>query len=640
MLINVDNGGTFTDFWTFDTDRKVRVKTRTTPHDLSECLFEGLRLLSEDIYRKADIGRLLAETKYIRYSTTQGTNALVQRKGPRIGLILSSKSVFEEMFGGDEQSELLKTLIGSRVEEIEPEVLKGADPSDEAAGDRVMQVVNNLTASGANRIVISLGSPEAEQSLQRFAAARFPKHLLGTVPILKTSDVTADANQARATWTAVFNAFLHPAIERFLYNTDNRLKAMNLSAPLLVFRNDGLAGRVAKTPAIKTYGSGPEGGVYGAAALAHRYDYDHLVTIDVGGTTTDFAVIEKGSPSRHLFGKIESVEISMPMSELRSIGVGGGSIIKIENGAIKVGPDSVGAAPGPACFGYGGTQATITDVKLLKGVIDPDRYFGGRMSLDADRAANALQRNIAEPLGIDLESAIDMTEDAWVGAIAEQLRGYVLEDTVLGAFGGAGPFSICAIADAVAIHKIIVPAAAAVFSASGIGESDIGHRYDDMLSGPDDPDAAAERVSALLARARQDMFAEGFELADCKLEWTLRDADGKKTHLAGNDVAAALGKLKPGISVLDLTVSHAIRYDRRDTARNGSGNGAARMATRTVRFRAGKERDVPVHAVDALAPGTAGRGPAIIEDAYFTLPVPDGWSFAVTDAGDIELKRK
>lgn len=637
MYINVDNGGTFTDFWAFDADRRFRVKTRTTPHDLSECLFEGLRLLSEDIYRKADIGRLLAETKHIRYSTTQGTNALVQRKGPRIGLILPSENVAAQMRrAGGETAEMYDTLIGSRIAVLDPVVLAGADPKDDLVGDQVMAAINGLTSAGANRIAISLGSRDAEYAVQRFAARRFPQHLLGTVPLLKASDVSSDADPARATWTAALNAFLHPAMERFLFNTDNRLKAMNFSAPLLVFRNDGMAGRVAKTPAIKTYGSGPEGGVCGAVALASSYGYDHLVTLDVGGTTTDFGIVDKGQAVKHAFGKLETVEVSIPMSDLRSIGVGGGSVIRAVEGAIRIGPESVGAAPGPACFGFGGTQATITDVKLLKGVIDPDHYFGGRMQLDVKRAEKAIKTNIAEPLGLDLWAAVDAAEKAWVDAIARQLKTYVTPGTVLGAFGGAGPFSVCAIAAAVGAKKVIVPSMAAVFSASGIGESDIGHRYDDLLNGPENGEAAQARIDALMTRARQDMFAEGFALEDCSTRWCITTADGQTLTPGSEGVAAVLAALRPGPSVLNLVVSASTGRNRGATAKTGNGPLKA-SGNRNVRLHGGRDQSVPLYAVDDLTPGMSSQGPAIVEDAYFTLPVLDGWTFKVIDVGDIEF---
>lgn len=634
MYITVDNGGTFTDFWAFDERRSFRVKTRTTPHDLSECLFEGLRLLSEEIYRTADLTRLLRETRNIRYSTTQGTNALVQRKGPRVGIVLADAGVVRAMRGDGEAASMLEALVGDRVEVMDPAGLTA--PGDEAAADAVMQAVNRLTAQGANRIVVSLGSRAAERAFARHAGRRFPQHLLGTVPILMASDVTGDAERARATWTAVLNAFLHPAMERFLYNTDNRLKALKFHSPLLVFRNDGLAGRVAKTSAIKTYGSGPEGGVRGAEALARRYGFAHLVTLDVGGTTTDIGIVEDGASPRHRFGRLEAVEVSIPMSEMRSVGVGGGSVIRMAADGIRVGPDSVGAAPGPACFGFGGTAATITDVKLMKGVVDPGRYFGGRMQLDAARARAAIEANIAAPMGIDAERAADAMEAAWVEAVARHLRAAVRPGSVLGAFGGAGPFCICAIADAIGVKQVIVPAMAAVFSASGIGESDIGHRYEAAVTAGD----AAAHVEELTRRARADMFAEGFDLDKCVRSWTLFDPAGKAHDL---DPADAAGRIAApggdGAFLIGLTVSHPIGHNAQAAAAGTERGEAKASGTRRVRFSGADEADAPVYLMEDLAPGMAGQGPAIIEDPYFTLPLPAGWRFAVTPQGDVLLSR-
>jgi N-methylhydantoinase A/oxoprolinase/acetone carboxylase beta subunit len=213
---------------------------------------------------------------------------------------------------------------------------------------------------------------------------------------------------------------------------------------------------------------------------------------------------------------------------------------------------------------------------------------------------------------------------------------------VLGAFGGAGPFSICAVADAVGVKRVLVPSMAAVFSASGIGGSDIGHRYDDMLTGPEPAAAARARVEAMLTRARQDMFAEGFELARCQVEWTLREPDGTRRRPTTETVAAALGALKPGISVLDLVVSHPVGRDVA-AAVDGAQRPAAQapaQGSRRLRFGPDGEVQVPVHVVDDLVPGMTGAGPAIVEDPYFTLPVPRGWTFTVTAAGDFQLDRR
>jgi N-methylhydantoinase A/oxoprolinase/acetone carboxylase beta subunit len=641
MYINVDNGGTFTDFWAFDESRRFRAKTRTTPHDLSECLFEGLRLLAEDIFRAPDLRRLLAETRYIRYSTTQGTNALVQRKGPRIGLVLPLADDPEMMRAGDGVANMYDSLVGDRIERIDPRLL--SNPHTDGGGrpvDAVMNAVNALTARGANRIVVSLGARE-EHEFQRLAALRFPQHLLGTVPLLLATDVTADRNRVRATWTAILNAFLHPAMERFLFNTDNRLKALHLRAPLLVFRNDGLSGRVAKTSAIKTYGSGPEGGIRGAEALAQNYGYKHFVTLDVGGTTTDFGVVENGRAARISYGRLGAVEVSIPMSDLRSVGVGGGSIIRVQNGTIAVGPESAGAAPGPACFGFGGTQATITDVKLLKGVIDPNHYFGGRMTLDLARARSAIETNVAAPLGLGVDEAADAMEGAWVEAVGKHLRQYLKDGSVLGAFGGAGPFSICAIADAVGVKRVIVPALAAVFSASGIGESDIGHRYEIAVSGRTDRQEASRRIDALLARARQDMFAEGFELSSCQQSWSLRDKNGVANTIPAEALIDRLAASADGAEIMvELVVTHPVTHNRRPVRSSAASATASNSLTRTARLSGPTSLSLPVFLMEDLGPGATGKGPAIIEDDYFTLPVLDGWSFTITAQGDIELSRR
>ena len=212
---------------------------------------------------------------------------------------------------------------------------------------------------------------------------------------------------------------------------------------------------------------------------------------------------------------------------------------------------------------------------------------------------------------------------------------------MLGAFGGAGPFSICAVADAVGVKRVLVPSMAAVFSASGIGESDIGHRYDDMLTGTEPAEAAEARVKAILTRARQDMYAEGFDLAACRLDWTLRETDGRKRRLTTEEVAPALTALKPGISVLDLVASHAVGHNRRPATRSGNGSASApARATRWVRLDGTAPAEVPVHLVDDLLPGMTGAGPAIIEDPYFTLPVLKGWTFTVTAQGDFQLDRR
>ncbi len=266
-------------------------------------------------------------------------------------------------------------------------------------------------------------------------------------------------------------------MERFLYGAERRLKSYRVVNPLLVYRNDGASSRVAKSVALKTYSSGPRGGLEGTAALARTYGLDHILMMDIGGTTTDVGVVRDGQIDADERGTIKGVPISYPMSNVHSSGVGGSSVISVKDGAITVGPRSVGAAPGPACFGFGGKEATITDVNLLLGVLDADTYLDGTFTLDAERSRQVITATIAQPLGISLEEALVRMEQAYFAALAAAFADLVEDGTTLAAFGGAGPMSAAGAARLAGVHTVLIPRMAAVFSAFGISFSDIGKTY-------------------------------------------------------------------------------------------------------------------------------------------------------------------
>ena len=266
---------------------------------------------------------------------------------------------------------------------------------------------------------------------------------------------------------------------------------------------------------------------------------------DVGGTTTDIGLVERNDVRTDRRGRVEEVPISFPLVNVHSVGVGGSSIIRVANGTLVVGPESVGGAPGPACFGLGGREATITDAFLLMGLLDPASYFGGELQIDVARARAAIAEKVAQPLAISEEAAAQRMEGAWVAKIAHSLKAFtrVQRDTVLAAFGGAGPFVVCKVAEAVGIQRVIIPKLAAVFSAFGIGFSDISHQYNVPL--PEVSDAALETARrTLLERASRGMYAEGFALADCRtaftLQATLPDGSEKDFPAKGKKVPAKL----------------------------------------------------------------------------------------------------
>ena len=479
-LINIDNGGTLTDFCLVDGGEVRYTKTLTTPYDLSRCLFDGLTKVSELAYSEPRLAALLQSTDCIRYSTTQGTNALVQRAGPQLGLLVTDPTLVEGLAATQAQEDLLAALVGDRWGAI------SLDADDEALSRELLARVNDLSARGARRLVIAVSGADGagdEARVKGLLLRLYPRHLLGAVPLLFSWELVADPDDIRRTWSGLLNAFLHPAMERFLFNADRRLRDARARQPLRIFRNDGASSRVSKSAALKTYSSGPRGGLEGTRALAAHYGLRHLVMLDVGGTTTDIGVVSDGAIHVDRRGTIEHAPSSLELAAITSYGVGGSSIFRVVDGSLRVGPDSVGAAPGPACFGLGGDQPTITDVLLLAGLLDPATYLGGTLPLYPDRSAKVIEDKIAGPLGIPLDDALRQMEEAHAAAIAAALADAttVTGDTVLAAFGGAGPMTVCGAARRAGARHVLIPRTAAVFSAFGIGFSDLGQRYEQPL---------------------------------------------------------------------------------------------------------------------------------------------------------------
>ena len=634
LLVSIDNGGTLTDVCAVKDGELFFGKTLTTPHDLSRCFMDALSVLMERLYGEADLPRLATEVEHIRYSTTQGTNALVQRKGPRLGVICASGDEIEALRGEPQQAELFDALVGERRATIDV-----SDGDDEAVRRRIAETVNNLTANGANRIVVSFDGPDAaerEARFRRIIYREFPRHLLGAVPLIFGTEMSKSPDRVRRTWAALLNAFLHPAMEHFLYNAEDQLRDLRARHPLLIFRNDGGSTRVARTVARNTYSSGPRGGGEGALALLAAYGIEHAVSMDIGGTTTDIAAFGGGAVREQAFGLVEGIEVPFRLADIHSVGAGGSAIMSVADGTVKVGPDSAGAAPGPACFARGGTEPTYTDVLLLSGLLDPASYFGGKLKLDAERARKAVQEKVADPLGVSLEAALTAVSGAYHDKIADAMRADVADhpDTVLMAFGGAGPMSGCRVAERLGLKRVLVPRMSAVFSAFGIGFSDIADTFTEALESPDA--AALEAAAAdLMVQARRGMRAEGFNLDDCRIAAALAYGEGdgqaeQAVDVDNPDVAA----LPQGPCQLVLTVTRPIaHFHLADIAAADAG------AAQPGGSRAGIHGELPLYRLPDLAIGAHAEGPALVEDELFTCEVPPGWSFRITGNGDIDLTR-
>lgn len=628
-LINIDNGGTLTDICVASDTDVYYTKTLTTPADLSECFFTGITKAAEEVFGDDSLPELLQHTRLIRYSSTQGTNALIERKGPSIGIITDESDLAERLQFSDATSTLFADLVGSKVAVVDPE---SADLESS-----LVQAINTLTTAGAERLIVAIEDPQQEKAYKHAFLQNFPRHLLGSVPVLFSWEFTADSVRTRRLWSAILNSFLHPTLERFLYSAEHRLRAHKVKNPLLIYRNDGASARVAKSVALKTYSSGPRGGLEGTRALAEAYGFEHVLMIDVGGTTTDVGAVEDLRIATDRRGAIDGVPISFELSDVRSAGVGGSSIFRVIGGEIRVGPDSVGAAPGPACFGFGGTEATITDVNLLLGVLDPETYLNGELRLDPERSRQVIRQNIAEPLGVDLEQALLLMEHAHAERVAEAFAEQVRPDggTTLAAFGGGGPMGACMAARAAGVSRVIVPKLAAVFSAFGISFSDIAQSYDVDITGSSDQEITAKQAE-LLAQAERYMYQEGYDVADCELSWNLilENADGSEQSRGdlGESVTPSAGQRL----VLELQARYVLPHPTLSATTPTVKASAQSSGSRSLLGADGRN-DVPVYELEDQPANVGGEGPAIVEGPFFTARVPEGWGFVVSDAGDLIL---
>lgn len=630
LLINVDNGGTFTDVCVSDGERLEIAKSATTPHDLTICFVEALTRVSEVLYGEDDIARLLQEADHLRYSTTAGTNAVVESTGSAIGVIVAEgeKDKLYGLASGMNGNPLWPAMVPS-----DPIGLP-IEPSIDQA--KVTEVVNGLLGQGANRIVVCLPTAQAEKEVKGIIFDSFPRHLLGAVPVLFSYELSSDRDHARRLSTSVLNAFLHPVMEGFLFGAEEVARRHHMETPLLIFRNDGASARVAKTIALKTYSSGPAGGLVGASQYANHYQAKAVVSFDIGGTTTDYAAVIDGKPAALSYGQAGGLPFSFEMGEVESIGAGGSSILSVEGGDIKVGPRSMGAAPGPASFARGGTEAAITDVLLLVGVLDGDNFLGGTIKLDAERAAQAVQKNIADPLGISLDEALVACVAAYEQKVADKARdmleqrGVAPEEALLLAFGGGGPMNACGVAEKTGVKRLIIPRLSAVFSAYGIGFSDLGQEY--FLEAEDVAEIGLETAkSRLLSSARRDMFGEGIDPDLANYEFSVwSEQKGYARTVPLNGAAPEPGQR------LRLSAIHELPKFSFNQPNDGYERDAVPVGNVTLNL--GGEVEAKLFAAQALEPGEGAHGPALIRGGYLTCMVNKGWQFYVSSNRDLILE--
>ena len=561
--VGIDIGGTFTDFCSVAADgTMVTCKTPSTHYDLSVGFMRGMRELAK---RNNLASRsYLSSIQSIRYSTTVGTNVLIEHNGPKLGLITTAG--FEDtMYIGRARSwadgvppHLTRDMVS--IDKPQPliatDMVVGVRERVDSFGnilaplsrEEVLEKLQYLVDRGAQGFVVcllwSFLNPVHEQMIKQIIEEEYPEDYLGSMPVTLSSEISPKSGEYPRMMTAVVNAYIHGLMSDELSRLGNELRVEGYQRPLILAHNTGGSKKVSRTKAILTHNAGPVVGMFGAAQLGMLSGYPNIAFTDMGGTSFDIGVIIGGKLKTHDFiPVVDRWRTNIPAIEVKSIGAGGGSIAWVNTlfgNALEVGPQSAGSMPGPACYDQGGDQPTVTDADVVLGYINPDNYLGGAMLLDPDASHRVIEEKIAKPLGIStLEAAwrIRRIVDAKMGqeVFSEvALRGHDPREFAVFACGGAGATHACGFAPYVEAGAVVVPARSSVFGAFGASAMDIQQVWEmsrtirlyrgNSRTYLDDFSTFNAVVAELSELALRDLRLEGFgpESITLKLELDMR----------------------------------------------------------------------------------------------------------------------
>jgi N-methylhydantoinase A len=673
--IGIDVGGTFTDLAAVDERGHVVIaKCASTPKDPSDGLMEGLALLAAEV--GTDVAGLLAATERIVHGTTVATNALLERKGAKVGLLTTE--------GHRDIIEMREGLKDDRYN------LRMPPPVPLVPRALRVGVRERMTAEGA--VAIPLGSASLRAGIAALERAKVDavavcylhayrngRHELLTgravaermpgVYVSLSSEVLPQIKEYERIWTTVVNAYVGPALARYLTSLASRLKAKGYRGDVLIMQSHGGVAPIKESSRLAAGSvlSGPAGGLAAGRYAATLVGEGNLITFDMGGTSTDIALLQRGEPQLTGEKTVGIAKVALPSLDIHTLGAGGGSIAWVDAGGIlHVGPESAGADPGPACYGKGGEAATVTDANVVLGYLDPANFLGGRIGLDA-RAAHTVVQKVAAALRTEALAAAEGISKVVNTNMAEGIkivsvrRGVDPRKFALVSFGGAAGLHITEVARLLEIRRVIVPSVAAVLSAWGMLATDL--RYELVRS-------HVSEVSRLAPAALRRLFAT-------------MEADGRKrlgrfdgpvtvrrsldmrygeqifeiqVPLDGVDVSA------PGL--LDEIVA---RFHRRHeelyaysaqgqevvvvnarvavigalpalSSDSGAAGRAAAAAPARRRAYLGGWIELPVHRMDGLPVGFETKGPAIFESATTTVLAREGEHVTVTPHGWLDLR--
>lgn len=672
--IGVDVGGTFTDVAAVDEHGRIVIaKCASTPKDPSDGLLEGLALLAAEV--GTDLAGLLGDTERIVHGTTVATNALLERKGARVGLLTTEghRDVIEMREGLKDDRYNLRM---PPPDPLVPRALRLGVRERIAADGRVTvplsarslaAAIGRLAREKVDAVAVCYLHAYREARHERLTGRALARRLRGAYVSL-SSDVLPQIKEYERTWTTVVNAYVGPALARYLGTLAMRLRARGYRGDVLIMQSHGGVAPIGESVRLAAGAvlSGPAGGIAAGRYAARLLGQGDLITFDMGGTSTDIALLQRGEPSLTGEKTIGIAKIALPGLDIHTLGAGGGSIAWVDGGGIlHVGPESSGAEPGPACYGKGGDRPTVTDTNVVLGYLDPTNFLGGRIALDA-RAADAAVARLARALGTEPLPAAEGVARVVNTNMAEGIkivsvrRGVDPRKFALVAFGGAAGLHVTEVARLLEIRRVIVPSVAAVLSAWGMLATDL--RYELVRSHVSEvgrlrPDAL-RRIFARMereGRARLGAFrgrvgvrrALDMRYGEQIFEITV-PLDG--IDLDASDVMAYVVERfhrrheelyaysAPGQEVVIVNARVAVMGELPTLPAADVSRDPAAVSPRSRRVYLGGWIEVPVWKMDALPRDHEGRGPAIYESATTTVLVRPGERVGVTPQGWLDIR--
>jgi len=676
IRVGADVGGTFTDVALLTGDERLVTAKVPSTDDQSEGVLAGIRKACEE----ADLAP--GDVDAFSHAMTVSTNALLEGDGAKTALV-TTEGFRDVLEIGRQDRPALYDLDAEKADPLVPrrrrfEVEERATPEgiDRVPDPRaVRDLADRIRESDAESVAVSLLHAYADPGNEETVARILREEL--DAPVSASHEVLAAFREYERTATTVVDAFVTPKIDAYLGRLVERADSAGLPAPLVMQSNGGIAdAATVREHAVTTCLSGPAAGVVGADATARRAaaggdsadataesatDVAGLVTFDMGGTSSDVSLVRDGEVERTTEAEIADRPVGVPMVDVTTVGAGGGSVAWVDaGGALRVGPRSAGATPGPACYGKGGTEPTVTDANALLGYLGGDTALGGELSLDLDAARDALA-DLADEA--DLSGPVEAARGVYRVANANMTRavravtverGHDPREFALAAFGGAGPMHAAALADRLDVGRVVVPRACGVLSAFGLLAADetrdavrtyrttladadsdaiesvLGDLADEARADLRDPDAAAISREADLRYAGQSFelsVAVGDEFDPAEMAERFHEV-----HAASSGY-----RMDEEVELVGLRVRATVARETPAVAYEGAGE--ARVGEREATF-GGEVHETPVFRREALAAGRELAGPAICEQDDSTVVVPPEWQAEVGDDGTLALERE